>query len=134
MRNTCVTCKKNYELDQTNSIIYLYKDRTYMDNVQMVCENGHCEILFFYEPDARDQFLRDHDHLTIVREDHPDLAVIEAYEVTFDITLIETVELTPRHLKLLAELAEILARTPDEFLLEIFTHPPPKSRMPRKWC
>lgn len=129
----CNTCKARYELDPTNALITLYEDRTYMDNVLMVCEKGHQEILFFWEPEARDKFLQDHDELSVVREHTPEPGVIRCYETTFEIQLVKPAELSPRHLKLIAELAEMLDKTPDELLLEIFSHPPPRSNLPRRW-
>jgi len=111
----------------------LYKDRIYMDNVQMMCANGHEEVMFFTDDETRDAFLRTHDELTIVRDDHPTQKTIEAYEKVFEIELVKPVELTARHLAMLVELAAVLDRTPAEMLLEVFSHPPPKSKLPKRW-
>ncbi len=131
--NTCMACNKAYKLDETNAVIFLYEDRTYMDNVHMMCAKGHSEVLFFTDAESRDDFLRNHDELTVVREHSPDEETIECYCEVFGIQLVKPVELSIRHERLIQQLGDVLTATPDDVLLELFSNPPPKSNLPRRW-
>jgi hypothetical protein len=130
--NKCETCNEKYELLPENTIIYLPIDRTYMDHLVMECPEGHEELMFFTQDSARDQFLLKHDHLPIIRGKATKEA-IRYYETLFEITLLDYVEIIPRHEGEIRDLAILLDVTPTEWLMEIFASPPPKGRWPLKW-
>lgn len=132
MWNKCEACNDKYELLPENSIIYLPNDRTYMDHVVMECPQGHQELMFFTTESARDHFLLKHEELTIIRAP-ADPEIVAKWQELYEITLMEYSELVPRMEGEVRDLAILLDATPMEWLMEIFSSPPPKPSRSQFW-
>lgn len=127
----CSECKKRFNLDNTNSILHLYQRSMYCCYLESECP--YCGEVFrnFAEEDV--VRLAIEIGLTVAPHDTAPLGLIEEWCRLQGYEMIEAKELTPRLEELATSMARLLHQLPDEWLMELFSSPPPKTDLPKEW-
>lgn len=127
-------CGRKYEMLAVNTNIYTYTAESKYNWFETECPG--CKVVssvfFFDDPDGLLAVLR-RVGCSNTRKALAEDQVKAYYDQLYGEDPVETYDLTPRQEAEIAALAAELADTPDEWIQEVFSTPPPKSDMPMRW-
>lgn len=127
-------CGVQYEMLPANTAVYTYTAEPKYNWFETECPKCQAIGSFF--------FLQDPDNLMPVlkrmgcsntRKALAEDQIKEYYRQLHTKIEVPCYDLSPRHEAEIAKLAHELETVPDEWIQEIFTHPPPKSDLPVRW-
>lgn len=128
-------CGERYEMLPSNTQLYTYTAESKYNWFETECAKCEEVHAFFFDDDP--------DNILIVlkrigcsntRKALAEEQVKDLYETIHAKEDTPIYDLTPRQEAEIAKLARDLEAVPDEWIQEIFSHPPPRSDLPKRWA
>ena len=121
-----------YELNGNNAAMGHYEDKTECNFIYSVCPRCSHRLRVYVE--GLDPEEANKRGLQIVDDEaYPDDNIFEEWLGAKGYEVPKTYELTDRHEKAIAGLADVLKNIPDDLLMGVMSDPAPPQTMPQRW-